>query len=66
MADNLPPRNLEASTSWIPKGLSRPVMGLLLCPVGVALFHVDRLVDRRTDKTGLIVIFAARFTNLPT
>jgi hypothetical protein len=33
-ADNLPifmglPRNLGASTSWNPKGLSRPVMGLL-------------------------------------
>jgi hypothetical protein len=43
MADNLTTfmcrlsRHLEASTSWNPKGLSRPVMGLLY------LFHLTAL-----------------------
>jgi hypothetical protein len=41
-------RNLGASTSWNPKGLSRPVMGLLyffftyLVPISLALLAVLR------------------------
>jgi hypothetical protein len=31
--EKLPVRNLKASTSWNPQGLSRPVMGLLYLSV---------------------------------
>jgi hypothetical protein len=34
-------RNLGASTSWNPKGLSRPVMGLLFTLLHLSYFAID-------------------------
>jgi hypothetical protein len=55
-------RNLEASTSWNPKGLSRPVMGLLLLYsvshlLHITLHHVTQVQDPLRIKRNIRCLY---------
>jgi hypothetical protein len=48
-------KNLEASTSWNPNGLSRPVMGLLYLYLSKGVWDRNMRTDRQTDMSVLVV-----------